>query len=1779
MMSTATIDRLRAVCTALRLTPADTPAPSPWHVVAATQERQDIGIHVTEAPSELSRALILALESAGQAASLSQGMILVAELPDETQVERLGLEACAIPMRLVSFDEIQALSKQRNRTTVMGSNLSEGLEGALREVRSRILNLTASNVLISLKETKLTLRLDGRTPAQILDGLVAHSQPLPLVAQDLPGAKVRTGQRLVARMSLESMETKLRGIEREYRDRIEGRGLNELYLALGALQWYESETSDRMREAPLLLVPVRIIRDRVTRMEPIVVGDPDYTRPGRLREIVAYEYTLSDSEDGVRGNPTLLLKMQQDFALPLPELDHYQSGEDDGGDIDCDRYFEAVAATVKNQPTCARWKVMPSVVLGFFSYTKAVMEQDLKLSKWPNGIPGQSLLQATLLGGEGRSPCEIDDAAVEAAQGTPELVTIDDCDSSQARAIMLADQGRDLVIQGPPGTGKSQTITNLIAQALARGKRVLFLSEKNTALEVVRTRLEKRGLGDFLLPLHDTKLGTHSLHSAVNSRLAFRGQDRGNFRPAVTQVAGLAGHLSTWAAIMRRRLAFPDKTVGEVLWTASRLRTEVEALRRDPTCALALMQALKLPAPPDQALVELAAELFEDFARHEATGLLQRCDCWMGFLVQGRSLADLDRAGQTLATLLCELDGLQAVVTDYAQHGWTGAGGSVDSLIAVVVAVGKLPDVPDAPRTELATLLKILGGVIGDASLPNATLARLGRERSLRSEIALVLGSVPPDSWCSQAKAALDQAGDGTFAGTAAIAAIHDLSLRAESEVVVIRQAFAQAQTTAPELGLPVPEQASEWHRLAQILAHVRSADEQTVLDLDGCHALVGFQIAAEAVEKEVGRLRSQRQVFDGLFVWEDIPADTELARLRVILKEGHGTFRGWLPWSAYRKAQRACRGFLCSPARFTAEFGAILNGLRDIPRQRQSAAALAANVGYAKALGKVFTGMETDLGRLARVRGLVQQLAKLCALADLPKLISAAPGFAADRLRVQQRATEVTDGLTQFRLLTTTVDSVLPATRRESDDHVAQRLEGVVAVVTTAVAIMPFTTLSGLPTEATWDGCRRASRMRIELLDLMHELHASVRALGIPEGHPDPGGLITEALTWHQHLANLPADVRAWILTSHLPHAAAVVRAREMGATLATWLDRIYAHTATLASLNQEQAPWPRTNLEFVRLREIVADCVAKAADLPGWARIVELNRRAGEGTVLRKLAAGMLGQNPHLPVTVAKKAWEWASYESLAAHLIAEDPQIANFDRTRHENRRKKFAEEDRELTSHAASHLTASLAQARPPEGCSSGKVGAFTEMGLIRHELGKKTRHVPVRDLVRRSGRALQSLMPCWMMSPLSVSWFLPRDGFSFDLVVMDEASQIRPEDAMGALMRAKQAIVVGDSKQMPPSRVFDSGSSLEGLFAISSMESILSLAEGSRRFMSTRLRWHYRSRHQGLIAFSNAQYYDNDLLIFPSTHRTGSELGLHRIYLPEAAYEGSQNQAEAHRVVELIIQCGTENLAAPADRRMSLGVAAMNAPQRDLIEEILETRCNRDAAARQAVDALMRMSDPLFIQNLENVQGDERDHIIISFTYGPEPASRRVMQRFGPILQTGGERRLNVLFTRARMRLTAVTSMTSDQITAGPGSARGLRDLKAYLAYLETGNIPDLGSLTQKSGTHDSAFEAEVASVLSSLGLHWESQVGVAGYFIDLGVYHPDKPAQFLLGIECDGATYHSSVVARDRDRIREEVIRSRGWDIYRIWSTDWFHNRGIETDRLRRYLTAKAGSC
>jgi hypothetical protein len=416
----------------------------------------------------------------------------------------------------------------------------------------------------------------------------------------------------------------------------------------------------------------------------------------------------------------------------------------------------------------------------------------------------------------------------------------------------------------------------------------------------------------------------------------------------------------------------------------------------------------------------------------------------------------------------------------------------------------------------------------------------------------------------------------------------------------------------------------------------------------------------------------------------------------------------------------------------------------------------------------------------------------------------------------------------------------------------------------------------------------------------------------------------------------------------------------------------------------------------------------------------------------------------------------------------------------------------------------------------------------------------------------------------MMSPLSVAQFLPKGAIRFDLVIIDEASQMTPENAIGALLRAKQTMIVGDTNQLPPTNFF------RKMIAVSddyddeeeiNDESILERANAAFR-PARRLRWHYRSQHSSLIAFSNRHIYDNELIIFPSANENDTTLGV-SLEKIEGVYASGTNPAEAEKMIEAITCFMTEY------PQRSLGVVTVNIKQRDLLLVEFEREVGRNARVRRYLEQWNEQNDGLesfFIKNLENVQGDERDTIFIGTVYGSRSPGAPVMQRFGPISGVAGRRRLNVLFTRAKKQIVTFTSMTPADIRAEQTQNEGAYLLKKWLEFSATGTL-ESGEKTDRGP--DSEFEEYVIKQIRAMGYCAEPQIGAAGYFIDIGITHPDWPYGYIMGVECDGATYHSSRSARDRDRLREEVLARLGWHLHRIWSTDWFEDPLHETGRLR----------
>jgi len=575
------------------------------------------------------------------------------------------------------------------------------------------------------------------------------------------------------------------------------------------------------------------------------------------------------------------------------------------------------------------------------------------------------------------------------------------------------------------------------------------------------------------------------------------------------------------------------------------------------------------------------------------------------------------------------------------------------------------------------------------------------------------------------------------------------------------------------------------------------------------------------------------------------------------------------------------------------------------------------------------------------------------------------------------------------------------------------------------------------------------------------------------------------------------------------------------------------------------------------------VSHLLDRAEDVAPWASFMMLIgqcRAAGLSPIvdamLRGLAPDRMADTYRLTVL-----------QRVADHEVSLEPCLSQFSRQTIEAARASFQRSDRQSQVLNRDLVAHEVARRQAPSGVTRGRVRELTEMGLISHEIQKQTRFCRVRDLMRRAGRSVQALKPCFMMSPLSVAQFIDPTSLKFDLVIMDEASQIRPEDALGALMRADQMVVVGDPKQLPPTSFFDFGGDEvddDEATIVDNTESILEVAMKTCQPVR-RLRWHYRSRHENLIAFSNDRFYDGDLIVFPSPTNRSGLLGVSLEFVEGGVFKDRRNLPEAVAVADAVIRHAIE---FPGE---SLGIGTFNISQAELIADLIDKRCGSDPQAREAIDAISGEHEPLFIKNLENLQGDERDVIFISYTYGPDAASGRVFNRFGPINSDGGWRRLNVMVTRARSRVRVFASFRPEDINVGPQSSRGVVAFRDYLRFAQTGRLPEQAIMTGKAP--DSPFEVAVARVVESMGLQAVPQVGVAGYFIDIGVRHPDS-GDFILGIECDGATYHSSLSARDRDRLREEVIRSRGWNLHRIWSTDWFWQQGFEIERLRAAITA-----
>jgi transcription elongation GreA/GreB family factor/very-short-patch-repair endonuclease len=1666
------------------------------------------------------------------------------------------------------------------------SNSASILTSALEQLRLKLLDLTGRNRLLNFKHAAgKSLQFVEGHPDAIYQKLVEANNKASISILGLPeparrewvdrngrlqrpeprewakSVGVPTGydisgagedsdeSNVRALMYPDDLAKHCRKIEREARLAIEETGANMLFLVLGFLEFPDQRDSDKTFTAPLISIPVSLQKKEVACIPAVLL-----------------QYTGDD----ISENLSLREKLRNDFGLVLPELAEEQ--------IDVNGYFAEIQAIIKKQPGFA---LKHRVSLCLLSFSNMLLVRDLDPTKWPSNGDENSLIDHPIVrevfegraddGGAGFSLAE--EHLVEEGPGA-NIPLVYDADSSQHSALIdVLSLKKNLVIEGPPGTGKSQTITNLIAACLAEGKKVLFVAEKLAALEVVKNRLSLAGLDPFVLELHSNKTNKKRVLEEIAKRTAFRPnhpndlprlqqqleahrKDLKAYTDLINSIAhnafGLTLHQIMWRAEKHRQsLSNEESMLSQIHIGDATQISEFEFGRRidclgylgsqynsvggfDANCTFWGFYPERL-IPGDEV---------------KLTQLFESADAWGGTLVDaskhfalvlGGCIHNISLAfsGEQLAVLkqLLETANQQLplhLIPRFFEDDETGAKAS-QAIEAFAIQIEKFHSLEDVVKEFLTDESKGTKAAADDLRYLKNRADDLGVDlgtlNELRALHQLLIFNVN----------ALSEAND------AIISFFGGKNIRYDGSKQELEQLL-----NFTDLVLDAPEE----HFHLQTAGLMRDGVVQAI------DQLLVLQAEWTSLEKELG---------DSLYL-DTLPHEGDIKQAILTLREGDAWYR--IFQGRWRKAVRLHKALqrtkLKMPSQKRLEQLEQISKLLGLKEQWKSSPT------WTQFLGVAEPAMPSPLeGYLALARW---NRGIKVASEDIQTILIDPISFTADQARVLRR--EFSTVKLEITTAIAAINSINEKLQRLSSLKSKYQIKKVIEKTKefTEMLKQRFGWLEqAASTQATFsqvvNGCDAAwgrSALKVKIED-----NSRVKALlgDLYLGVDTDCATAVEALSFGQSIdgLNLSPQIKYKLRSGH-----PIETCRTLVAALGdvhTGLQQIENLSSTLSQFGKfEMDTWTGVpaDEDFELFVSALHGAVQKAVQdqdlLIPWSLYLTRRKEASELTLNEFVE---LLEKKLIKPDELTDAYAYCTYSTITREAFRNIPELGRFTGLKHNQIRDEFKRLDREIISLRGKAIAYECSRkASPPPGRNGARVDDRTEMVLLNFLMPQQRPRMPVRKILTRAGGSIQALKPCFMMGPQAVAQYLAPGVIKFDLVIMDEASQLKPEEAIGSVARGGQLVVVGDPKQLPPtsffSRMTQDGDGGDDHFTTTDAESILDVC--SSHFRPTRsLRWHYRSQHHSLIAFSNHSFYRGNLIIFPSPYGQGGKLGVRAVYLADAIYENQTNLREAKRVVEAVV----EHIATRPSE--SLGIVTLNIKQRDLIAEFLEERLKSVRGADSYRDHWVIEGQPLFIKNLENVQGDERDAIIISTTFGKPAGSSAVRQNFGPISRQGGWRRLNVLFTRAKKSIALYTSLRPEDIVMDGTTPDGTKALRNYLEYARTGS---LATYEETDREPDSDFEISVMDMLKLRGYEVTPQLGVAGYRIDIAVKHPDAPGSYLAAIECDGASYHSALSVRDRDRIRQEILESLGWRgrIWRIWSTDWFRSPRQETEKLIRFL-------
>ena len=1657
----------------------------------------------------------------------------------------------------------------------------------LERLRKKLLDVTGANRLISFKHTTAkSLRFVGGQPEEIFrrlvesggdegveivglrrpskdewvmrNGLRAEPEPkqwaarlgIPASYEIQPNARATDGSKLQTILYEDVLASKCAVIRSAARLAIQETGANALFLSLGFLRYPNPKDPDALFEAPLVCAPTELTEKR--------------SANGARR------FFLRHTGEDIAPNLSLIEKMRQDFGVEMPIP---------GDKIDLRAHFAAVENFCRHM---SGFSFKRCVTLSLLSFANAQIFRDLDPANWPsrngvNALTGHAIVKELLEGVDGG---EDDGGALSHPPDYPiddspedDIPLVFEADSSQHSALIdVLSKRKNLVIEGPPGTGKSQTITNLIAACLAQGKKVLFVAEKMAALEVVKSKLRQAGLDPFVLQLHSSGVNRKVFLQDLSKRRLFSPKPPGNLPDLQKQKETARQDLKAYAELLRSK-AFNSLglTLHEVMWKAEKLRMGLGGAQR---------AAGKIPLENPELITrdqldERLRCLRDLGARYAAIGRFDPGCAFWGFVPES-SIAQNDAAAE--------------IFEDARRWGETLQSGA--ERLARVCG-GKTPWLPPEGRARQLDILRRFAQNC-DGQLPLGLIPNFFADEKTEAQ---ALSSLQALNQLIERKRGLKDAVDSALLRENGVTdadarALKDF-LRIAGQTGFDPQTTERLESAAPALRRAQMDLWRAWGRISKLPGKNAFALVDTTTKLERMRRDVDAALdpprqhwrrqspaladpdAAEAIERLLALQNEwvglERELSDLVYL-DGLPDEKDVIDAIMTLKEGDRWYRAFQgKWrAAIRLHQRLSRSGGATPVETR------LAQLNQIARLQKAKKRWKDSPTWERFVGMSRPSEPVPLeGPLAVAKwnaaaqsaaGMLQDGALDPSRIPAERLVDWTRRFAELKSATAALSAAVEAVCAAFRLLKETSGGKIRLIY-DGADNFRRALDACLDWL--AAQARPETT----PGQAL-AGCeaalqRRAIEEQIQSSDAKPFLGDDFK------GEDTDCAAALKAFDFGLEIKKLGLALpfeRALLRRHPIEASKEIILGLEAIQAGMTRFDDVCKRLSNLGKFDPNLWLGTTADEDFGKFAQALKDKSSMAVRdknlLPPWS----------DYHACRSLAIGMglagfvdLVENKDAAPNKLADCFEWRVCNGAAQAAIASSPVLKRLFGPGHNAARDDFVRLDKEVIEMRGRAVARDCAlNAKPPTGNAGSRVGEMTEMKLLDHLMPQKRPGKTIRYILAHAGAAVQELKPCFMMGPQAVAQFLTPGAIEFDVVIMDEASQLTPENAVGAIARGKQLVVVGDPKQLPPTSFFkrigqtDEEEEEDDQRVADAAESILDLC--LMRFGLVRaLRWHYRSRHQSLIAFSNRCFYDDRLMIYPSPYGQCGDLGLRAVYLADAAYENQTNPIEASRIADAVAE---HILKRPND---SLGVVALNCRQSDLIEQMVEKRLEHLEEAARYKERWEKEGYPLFVKNLENVQGDERDAILISTTYGKPEGSSVVRQNFGPISQDSGWRRLNVLFTRAKKSIALYTSMRPEDIRVNESTPRGTRALRDYLEYVRSGTLP---AAVETGREPDSEFEIVVMDRLKRKGYEVTPQLGVAGYRIDVAVKHPDYPGAYLAAIECDGATYHSARSVRDRDRIRQEILEGLGWRgrIWRIWSTDWFRNPSAEFERLLGFL-------